>query len=143
MVSEAGSDAPQLNEKIRSISVLLSCFSCFSRVYMNNIHQFPSRDEIAIGTSFPSEDLPVPHIMTTKELSRYLNLHEITICKYAGAGQIPAMRIGRLWRFDKDAIDRWIATGQTGADLSGNPKRGDRSKSSEKTKPRKGKVLTI
>lgn len=48
-------------------------------------------------------------IMTTKELAAYLRLHEITICKYASQGRIPAIRIGRVWRFDKDAIDRWIA----------------------------------
>ena len=52
------------------------------------------------------------HIMTTKELSRYLKLHEITICKHAASGDIPATRIGRVWRFDKDVIDDWIAEGQ-------------------------------
>jgi len=50
-------------------------------------------------------------IMTTKEMAAYLKLHEITICKYAGEGVIPAIRIGRVWRFDKDEIDRWIAQG--------------------------------
>jgi len=50
----------------------------------------------------------MPEIMTTKELAKYLKLHEITICKYAGEGKIPAIRIGRVWRFDKEAIDRWI-----------------------------------
>ena len=24
---------------------------------------------------------------------------------------IPAIRIGRVWRFDKDAIDKWIGEG--------------------------------
>jgi excisionase family DNA binding protein len=51
----------------------------------------------------------MPDIMTTKELARYLKLHGITVCKYAAQGKIPAIRIGRVWRFDKDAIDRWIA----------------------------------
>ena len=51
------------------------------------------------------------HIMTTKELSRYLTLHEITICKYAAEGKIPAIRIGRVWRFDKDVIDGRISAG--------------------------------
>jgi hypothetical protein len=31
-----------------------------------------TRPETVIGTYFPSEDLPVAHIMTTKELPRYL-----------------------------------------------------------------------
>jgi excisionase family DNA binding protein len=50
-------------------------------------------------------------IMTTKEMAAYLKLHEITICKYAAEGVIPAVRIGRVWRFDKDEIDIWIAEG--------------------------------
>ena len=54
----------------------------------------------------------MPEIMTTKELAKYLKLHEITICKYAAEGKIPAIRIGRIWRFDKEAIDRWIGGGQ-------------------------------
>ena len=56
----------------------------------------------------------MPEIMTTKEVAEYLKLHEITICKYAAEGAIPAKRIGRVWRFDKEIIDRWIAGGQTG-----------------------------
>jgi excisionase family DNA binding protein len=50
--------------------------------------------------------------MTTKEIAAYLKLHEITICKFAATGVIPATRIGRVWRFDKDVIDSWIAEEQ-------------------------------
>jgi excisionase family DNA binding protein len=57
------------------------------------------------------------HMMTTKELAKYLKLHEITICKYAASGKIPAIRIGRVWRYDKDAIDAWI-----GGDHQSKPK---------------------
>ena len=55
----------------------------------------------------------MPEIMTTKQVAEYLKLHEITVCKYAAEGKIPALRIGRVWRFDKEAIDRWIAGGTT------------------------------
>jgi excisionase family DNA binding protein len=48
-------------------------------------------------------------IMTTREIAKYLKLHEITVCKYASEGKIPSRRIGRVWRFDKGAIDRWIS----------------------------------
>ena len=47
--------------------------------------------------------------MTTKEIAKYLRLHEITVGKYAAEGKIPAIRIGRVWRFDKEAVDRWIS----------------------------------
>lgn len=59
------------------------------------------------------EEYGLAQIMTTKEMAEYLKLHEITICKYAGEGRIPAIRIGRVWRFDKDVIDEWIARGQS------------------------------
>ena len=51
-------------------------------------------------------------IMTAKEVAGYLRLHKITIIKYAGKGEIPSIRIGRLWRFDKEVIDKWIREGQ-------------------------------
>jgi excisionase family DNA binding protein len=47
-------------------------------------------------------------INTTREVAKYLSLHEITICKYAAQGRIPAIRIGKLWRFDKKAVDRVV-----------------------------------
>ncbi|MFO7739075.1 MAG: helix-turn-helix domain-containing protein [Desulfatiglandaceae bacterium] len=50
-------------------------------------------------------------IMTTKEIAKYLKLHEITICKLSKEGKIPGIQIGRVWRFDKEIIDEWISQG--------------------------------
>ena len=68
-------------------------------------------------------------IMTTQEMARYLKLHEITICKLAADGKIPAVRIGRVWRFDKNAVDEWIAAGQ--------PAKRSKAKAPSKTAKRK------
>ncbi|MDB4444277.1 helix-turn-helix domain-containing protein [bacterium] len=76
-------------------------------------------------------------IMTTKEVSEYLKLHEITICKYAAEGIIPATRIGRIWRFDKDVIDNWISVRQTETKSKGRSKRKGGRKESENKKPKK------
>jgi excisionase family DNA binding protein len=51
-------------------------------------------------------------IMTTKEMAKYLRLHQITICKLSKEGRIPSIKIGRVWRFDREVIDKWIAKGQ-------------------------------
>lgn len=51
----------------------------------------------------------MPEIMTIKEISEYLRIHQITICKYAAQGVIPTIRVGRVWRFDREAIDKWIS----------------------------------
>ena len=77
------------------------------------------------------------HIMTAKELSRYPKLHEITICKNVAKGKIPAIRIGKLWRFDKDVIDKWISPGQTKMKADGKSKRKGGRKESENKKTRK------
>ena len=52
-------------------------------------------------------------IMTIRELAKYLRLHEITICKYVAEGKNPAVRVGRVWRFDKEAVDDWKISHKT------------------------------
>ena len=71
-------------------------------------------------------------MMTTIELAEYLRLHVTTIRKYAAQGEIPAMRIARVWRFDKDAIDEWIRGDQN--KIGGH---GAAQRASNFTKPRK------
>ena len=51
-------------------------------------------------------------IMTTREVAKYLKLHEITIINHAAKGIIPGIKIGSRWRFYKQAIDKWISGGQ-------------------------------
>ena len=70
-------------------------------------------------------------IMSTKEIAEYLRLHEVTICKYAAEGRIPAMRIGRAWRFNTDSIDEWIRSG------SAETKRGTSKKTASKESGKK------
>lgn len=47
-------------------------------------------------------------IMTTQEVAEYLRLAEATIYKLAQAGEIPAVKVGRTWRFKKGLIDEWF-----------------------------------
>ena len=47
-------------------------------------------------------------ILTTRELSEYLKLTEVTIYKYAKEGKIPGVKVGSRWRFDKDYIDELL-----------------------------------
>ena len=59
-----------------------------------------------------SEEPFLAQIMTTREVAEYLKLHEITIINHAAKGIIPGIKIGSRWRFDKQAIDKWISGGQ-------------------------------
>ena len=59
-------------------------------------------------------------LMTTKELSEYLQLDRMTIYKLLKAGDIPANRVGHQWRFFRKAIDAWIRSKQV---RPGSPER--------------------
>jgi len=54
------------------------------------------------------QDKQNKEIMTTKEVAEYLNVHPLTVHKYAREGKIPAFKIGTDWRFHKRYIERWI-----------------------------------
>lgn len=51
---------------------------------------------------------PDVDIMNVHDLAEYLRLSEAKIYKLANEGQIPALRMGKVWRFKKDIIDEWI-----------------------------------
>jgi excisionase family DNA binding protein len=53
---------------------------------------------------------PIPEVMNVSEVAEYLRVAPATIYRLAQKGQIPCGRVGRTWRFHKEAIDRWIAT---------------------------------
>ena len=52
-------------------------------------------------------------ILTARELADYLQLTEVTICKYANEGKIPGNKIGSRWRFEKEKIDAFLKTEQS------------------------------
>lgn len=60
---------------------------------------------------------PVPAVMNVDEVAAYLRVATATVYRLAQRGEIPAARVGRVWRFQKQLIDRWLET-QAGALLA-------------------------
>jgi excisionase family DNA binding protein len=54
-------------------------------------------------------------ILTVKEVSELLKIHESTVYKMIREGRIPTFRIGSEWRFQKDQIVHWMAEQTIGA----------------------------
>ncbi len=48
-------------------------------------------------------------VLTVRDLSTYLRVHSSTIYRMLRKHQLPAFRIGSDWRFNVEAIDRWLA----------------------------------
>ena len=53
-------------------------------------------------------------IMTIEELSDYLRISRSTLYKLAQEGRVPCRKVGRHWRFRKEAVDRWLEHGGVG-----------------------------
>lgn len=49
-----------------------------------------------------------PDVMTVQEVAEYLRLNQMTVYKLAQNGKIPAVKVGRVWRFRRDLIDEWF-----------------------------------
>ena len=42
------------------------------------------------------------------EAARLLGIHPVTLCEYARKGLIPAIKIGRVWRFRPSRLLQWL-----------------------------------
>ena len=47
-------------------------------------------------------------VLTIEELASYLKVPKSTLYKLVREGKIPSQKIGRHWRFRKEAIDLWL-----------------------------------
>jgi excisionase family DNA binding protein len=55
--------------------------------------------------------------MTVDEVSEYLRIPRGSIYKLAQRGGIPCQKVGRHWRFRREAVDVWL---ESGDDHTGN-----------------------
>lgn len=61
-------------------------------------------------------------VLTIDELSEYLKVPKSTLYKLVREGRVPCQKVGRHWRFRKDAIDRWLEDSHAGdRDENGGP----------------------
>ena len=51
-------------------------------------------------------------LLTMKEVLGYLQVNSRTVYRLIKAGEIPAIRVGRLWRFRKSDLDAWLESHQ-------------------------------
>lgn len=47
-------------------------------------------------------------LMDVEEVAKYLKVTTKTIYRLIAKDDIPVMRTGHLWRFDKEMIDQWL-----------------------------------
>jgi len=47
-------------------------------------------------------------LWTVKDVAHYLKLQPETIREMARNEELPAIKLGRIWRFSKEKIEKWI-----------------------------------
>lgn len=49
-------------------------------------------------------------LMDTEELAKYLKLEKQTIYNWLHQKKISGIKVGHVWRFDKESIDKWLSS---------------------------------
>jgi excisionase family DNA binding protein len=50
----------------------------------------------------------VEPLINANEAAKLLGLHPVTVRVMAAGGRLPAVKIGRVWRFRESSLDSWI-----------------------------------
>jgi excisionase family DNA binding protein len=58
--------------------------------------------------SRPSEVLLFEPLLDSKEAAALLKIDDKNLQAMARAGQVPALKIGKLWRFRASELDKWV-----------------------------------
>lgn len=51
---------------------------------------------------------PSDNIMTIEALAEYLKISQSTLYKLVRDGKLPGQKVGKRWRFHREAIDEWL-----------------------------------
>ena len=52
----------------------------------------------------------MPDLLTTTQVQDLLQVDRTTIYRMVESGRLPAIRVGKQWRFSRPEIERWLGT---------------------------------
>jgi excisionase family DNA binding protein len=50
-------------------------------------------------------------VLTIDQLAEYLQIPKSTLYKLVQDGKVPGKKVGRQWRFHREAVDAWLVQG--------------------------------
>ena len=63
----------------------------------------------------------LPAFLTTEEVLGCLKITPRTVYRLIRAGELPAVRVGRQWRFRRADLDNWLAAREVSGPVPTNP----------------------
>ena len=73
---------------------------------------YPAKLNIAEGAILEGHCSMLHDFLNAEELARYLEVDLNSIMEWANSGKMPAQKEGSNWKFERKAIDSWVATGK-------------------------------
>jgi len=73
---------------------------------------FPVKLNIAEGAILEGRCVMLHDFLNVEEVARYLEVDLNSVMEWANSGKMPAQKDGNDWRFERKAIDSWVASGK-------------------------------
>jgi len=72
----------------------------------------PAKLNVAEGAVLEGKCLMLHDFLNAEELARYLEVDLNSIMDWANTGKVPGHKDGSDWKFERKAIDTWVASGK-------------------------------
>jgi excisionase family DNA binding protein len=73
---------------------------------------FPVKLNIAEGAILEGKCSMLLDFLNSEQLARYLEVDLNSVLEWANTGKVPGQKDGNDWRFERKAIDSWVASGK-------------------------------
>lgn len=73
---------------------------------------YPAKLNVTEGAVFEGRCTMLHDFLNPEELARYLEVDLNSIMEWANSGKMPAHKEANEWRFERKAIDTWVASGK-------------------------------
>jgi excisionase family DNA binding protein len=72
------------------------------------VDRYLGAEDLAVGRVAPQ--LREPDVLTVEQLAELLQVDGKTVRSLAAKGELPGRKVGRHWRFSRQAVLDWLAT---------------------------------
>lgn len=73
---------------------------------------YPAKLNIAEGAILEGRCSMLHDFLNAEELARYLEVELSSVMEWANSGKMPALKEGSGWKFERKAVDSWVASGK-------------------------------
>ncbi|MDD5561410.1 MAG: polymer-forming cytoskeletal protein [Candidatus Omnitrophica bacterium] len=77
-------------------------------------HIYPARLNVAEGAVLEGQCSMLHDFLNSEQLAKYLEVELNSVMEWANSGKMPGNKEGNDWKFERKAIDSWVAAGKIG-----------------------------